>query len=346
MAQLSSWVNCYAARGGSDAGRATIDLQPLNGDAGFRRYFRPQPPCGLLAVHAPPDREKVAEFVSIDLLLLRHGVAVPAIYAVDFQRGFLLIEDFGAQQMLNALNAESVSRLYQAALNEMLRMQRIGPSELADIAPYNAQLLCDEMVLFADWFVGKLLGKLLTEAEQALLNEVFDLLIQSAVAQPQAFVHRDFHSRNLMLADDGRLGVIDFQDGVVGPVTYDAVSLLRDCYVRWPQQEVAAWFADLRETAIGEGVWPDYPLARYQQWFDWMGLQRHIKVLGIFARLYLRDGKPGYLNDLPLVLRYVLEVSEGYRELTPFRDWLVGVILPLAKQQPWYRDWQVAGAAP
>jgi aminoglycoside/choline kinase family phosphotransferase len=194
------------------------------------------------------------------------------------------------------------------------------------------------MALFSQWFVGELMGIELDQGEKNLLNSLFDELTRSALAQPQVVVHRDYHSRNLMLLEDKTLGVIDFQDAVYGPITYDLVSLLRDCYVRWPADS-------MRSRALAYKVLTCNHISDQQflTWFDLMGLQRHIKVMGIFSRLALRDGKQGYLHDLPLVIRYSLEVAKDYPQSRAFYDWFLQRVEPQLSNQPWYRDWHTAG---
>jgi aminoglycoside/choline kinase family phosphotransferase len=205
------------------------------------------------------------------------------------------------------------------------------------------------MDLFAEWFLGQLLGVTLSDQERSMLNRLFSHLIDSAVRQPQVVVHRDYHSRNLMLLEDGALGVIDFQDAVVGPLTYDLVSLLKDCYLRLPRQQVIDRALDFKKRLVTELPMDSISDEQFIRWFDLIGLQRHIKVMGIFARLALRDGKRGYLKDLPLVIRYSLEVcamTEGIDEGRAFYDWFIERIEPLLPAQDWYSDWRCAGDNP
>jgi aminoglycoside/choline kinase family phosphotransferase len=323
-----------------------IILQGLGGDAGFRRYFRYQTPSRYLAVDAPPTSEDTAQFLAIARLIEGQAVRSPRIAAADPAQGFLLVEDFGDRlffhEVIRAASAENANSLYQQALNTLLQLHRC-PDDSALIPRYDRTLLRRELEIFSEWFAGKLLGHALDTSEQRLLDELFTQLEDNALAQPQTFVHRDYHSRNLMLLDDGSLGVIDFQGALWGGVTYDLVSLLRDCYLRLPAQQVTGWALDYRQQAITAGIIPAVSDAEFLRWFDWLGLQRHIKVLGIFARLCLRDDKTGYLQDLPLVIRYTLEVAEQYPELQPFADWFKQTLLPLAEQQSWYRDYQAAG---
>lgn len=319
-----------------------MSLTPLNGDAGFRCYFRLNCQPTLLAVSAPPTHENNQAFVDIALLLRGQGVHTPVIFAVDYQHGYLLLEDFGDQLLLPLLNAQTVDALYLKAESALLAIQRAGVGAHA-IPPYDRRRLLDEMQLFPEWFVSRLLGVELDEGERQLLEQGFELLLDSALSQPAVLVHRDFHSRNLMLLANGDIGVIDFQDAVTGPLTYDLVSLLRDCYIRWPADVVSRRALNYFRRAVAAGIATPVSDKQFLRWFDLMGLQRHIKVLGIFARLYLRDGKVGYLHDLPLVIRYTLEQLDSYPELYNLKRWFERRVLPAVVDQPWYQPWQQAG---
>lgn len=340
-AALHHWVN-EQLPGLKVTCSGPITLTPLAGDAGFRNYFRLNTEPTLIAVDAPPTTEKNEVFVSLAHLLREHGVHAPTVLATDYDRGFLLQEDLGDQQLLGLLNTDSVDALYGEVLTDLLRIQQINTKTL-DLPHYDQPLLRQEMALFTDWFVPKLLGHTLSAAEIQLIEHTFGLLEALAAEQPTVLVHRDFHSRNLMIRDGLAPGIVDFQDGVVGPLTYDLVSLLRDCYIRWPQERVERWALAYGNMAVEVGLMRPVTRETFLRWFDWMGLQRHIKVLGIFSRLHLRDGKDGYLQDLPLVLRYTLEVASSYSELLPFADWINTTLVPLAKQQSWYRDCRTAG---
>jgi len=318
---------------------SSIRATPVTGDAGFRHYYRLDTAPSLIAVIAPPERENNPAFVVKGRALRHAGVHVPAVHAVDYERGFMLLEDLGDQLFLPLLGADSQALLYGAAERTLYAIQRVRPDP--EIFPaYDERLLLDEMALFSDWFVEGLLGLRLDGAERQLLADSFAILLDSALAQPQVVVHRDYHSRNLLWMAGGEVGVVDFQDAVIGPFTYDLVSLLKDCYIRWPASQVRARALDfLRRAwpAVGAGqvVDDDQLLA----WFELMGLQRHIKVLGVFARLWLRDGKARYLDDLPLVLRYTLEVTQHYTEFAQLNQWLGDRLLPAVETQPWYRPW-------
>lgn len=324
------------------------------GDAGARRYFiLPEYP-DLLAVYTPPVGEDGQVFAGIAQYLRRQGVHAPAVYAADYQRGFMLIEYLGRDLYLDTLTAANVDQHYSRALDSLLLMQT-APREAGLLADYSAEELRDEMDLFPEWFVKRLLDHQLNTGEKKQLDALFRHLIDSALAQPQCFVHRDYHSRNLVsnnLASNNPVsngdvpGVIDFQDAVWGPVTYDLVSLLRDCYVRWPREQVQQWLSGYGNRLKNAGVIETFDPVPFSEWFDLMGMQRHFKVLGIFARLYLRDGKPGYLSDLPLVMRYLLEAGEQWPQTRPFVQWFRETLLPLCEQQTWYQPVETAGYTP
>lgn len=314
-------------------------LAPVTGDAGFRQYFRTATRPSFIGVDAPPEHEDTAAFVAKDLALRAAGVHVPRVLAVDFRRGFMLQEDLGDSLLLPLLRENGHERLYDAAETALGRIQRV-PCDPATFPPYDRALLRREMALFPEWFAQGLLGLEPDAGERALLDAVFTALEDAALEQPQVVVHRDYHSRNLLLLDNAEIGVVDFQDAVAGPITYDLVSLLKDCYIRWPAAEVkgrALAFLHRAFGCHGLDVPSDEQLVR---WFDLMGLQRHLKVLGIFARLWLRDGKPRYLDDLPLVLRYTLEVTGRYDELQPLHQWLTERLLPHLPAQSWYQPWE------
>lgn len=333
---LTNWVTQQ-----TPAEQHPIELISLGGDAGFRRYFRYQNPSQWLAVDAPPRSEDTQQFLAIAKLIEQQGVRSPRIAAADASQGFLLVEDMGDRLFFRQADADNADSLYQQAISTLLQLQR-SQDDAVLIPRYDRALLRRELEIFSEWFADKLLGHPLDSTEQHLLDDLFRQLEDNALIQPQTFVHRDYHSRNLLLLDNGTLGVIDFQGALWGGVTYDLVSLLRDCYLRWPAEKIKEWALYYRQQAIYAGIIPTVSEAEFLRWFDWLGLQRHIKVLGIFARLNLRDGKIGYLNDLPLVIRYTLEVAEQYPELRAFADWFKHKLLPLAQQQSWYRDYQVA----
>ncbi len=312
-----------------------MQIAPLAGDAGFRRYYRTNTAPSLIAVDSPPAKENNTAYLNTSHALQSGGVRTPIIYAVDAERGFMLLEDFGEQLLLPLLDQESVHSLYDQAETCLLKIQQLQPN-IQIFPDYDSQSLSDEMALFRHWFVGELLGSSLDKNEIAMLESLFASLVENALEQPQVLVHRDYHSRNLMLLADGDMGVIDFQDAVWGPVTYDLVSLLKDCYIRWPaamvRQRTLAFKGRLLEADPSLEI-GDHEFLR---WFDLMGLQRHIKVMGIFARLALRDGKHNYLQDLPMVIDYSLEAADQYPQSEEFCRWFRQRISPLLQSQSWY----------
>lgn len=295
-----------------------FNLEVASSDASFRRYFRVhQHDHSRIVMDAPPEHEDIDSFVRIAEFLSRTGTHVPRIFAKNLEQGFLLLSDLGNTSYLSALNEQSADALYRAAIDEIIKMQ-LAPTADIELASYDDEKLLAELRLFPDWFIQKHLS--LTPPPE--LNAVFELLIANASEQPQYFVHRDYHSRNLMLGADNEVGVIDFQDAVIGPVTYDLVSLLRDCYIEWPQNKLDNWLNYYFEQAVENQLLTGDDRSEFIRWFDLMGLQRHLKVLGIFCRLNYRDGKAGYMNDLPLTLKYVLEVTARYPELAPLHQYL------------------------
>lgn len=324
---------------GDRAAAAEPVLSVVAGDASNRRYFRlTLPAASYIVVEAPPATENNTAFLSVRDLLAGAGVRVPALYGADLGRGYLLLEDLGDRLLLPELRTDTVEGQYRQACSILRQLAGLDTPEV-DLPAYDDVLLAEELGRFPTWFVTGLLARPLDDSEQQLVDGLFRVLIDSALEQPRVLVHRDFHSRNLMPQPTGGLAVIDFQDAVVGPVTYDLVSLLRDCYIRWPASQVRNWALSHRDDLVGEGLLREVDDAHFLRWFDWMGLQRHLKVLGTFARLHLRDGKPGYLDDLPQVLDYVREVVQAYarehRVFADFGDWFDDELGPLVAAQPW-----------
>lgn len=308
------------------------------GDASSRRYFRLQGPGGShICVDAPPATERNQAFLEVRSLLADAGLPVPRLTGADLESGFLLLEDLGDTLLLDRLDAETVDSWYQLAMDLLLSLQGIAVEE-SGLPDYGAAVLAEELSRFAEWFCSGLLDLELDESSLALLASVEQRLIDSALAQPVVVVHRDFHSRNLLVSGNDSLAMIDFQDALAGPLCYDLVSLLRDCYVCWPAARVNDWLADYRARLLAAGRPAGESAAEFRRWFDWMGLQRHLKVLGNFARLALRDDKPGYLRDLPLVLHYIRQVLEAYPELDDFFAWFSDRVEPAIRRQPWSVD--------
>jgi len=333
QAALSEWVvaqlqqlNLYQK--GHDA-----SLVAVSGDASFRRYFRTVALSSgrtLIAVDAPADKEDSRPFVAIARAWLAGGVHVPEVLAADFELGFMLLSDLGDDLYLPQLETHA-DTLYQAAMGELVRIQQSAAPHDYELPAYDEEKLKQEMQLCSEWFFTKLLGLELDAEETKRLENVFGKLIDSALEQPQVCVHRDYHSRNLMTLASGHVGVLDFQDSVVGPITYDLVSLLRDCYISWSDANEEKWLGDYLQLALMNNLWQQNEVPSFdtfKRWFDWMGMQRHIKCVGIFSRLYLRDGKAGYLQDIPRTFAYLKKVCEQYPEFSEFNDWLDNVVVP------------------
>ena len=299
---------------------ADLQITRASNDASFRSYFRVYVGDQTwIVMDAPPDKENLEPFLDVAQRLQVARVRVPELFAHDSAQGFLLLEDFGSQLLLPALHAATVDHHYARAIEVANRMAL--SVDVAGLPIYDASRLGAEMDLLPEWFIQRHLGREMSPYDQRIFADARAKLIASALEQPQGFVHRDFHSRNLMLLPDGDLGVIDFQDALSGPITYDLVSLLKDCYIAWPPARVAAWCEFARVALLERGVAVGDQLA-FARCFDWMGIQRHLKVLGIFARLNYRDGKSNYLADLPLVLDYTLSTAARYVELQPLSVWL------------------------
>lgn len=291
-------------------------LEPASGDASFRRYFRVyHDGTTLIAMDAPPAKEDCRPYIHVAQTLATLGLNVPRIIEQNLDLGFLLLSDLGSHLYLPALNRDSVDRLYGDALGALATLQACGPR--ADELPhYDRALLQREMALFPDWYLEKHRGLQLNPAQRTALDDNFELLTQAALQQPQVCVHRDYHSRNLMITSVNNPGILDFQDAVIGPVTYDLVSLLRDAYIEWPRAQIEDWVRGYHELAVQSGILQEENELAFLRWFDLMGVQRHLKVVGIFARLHHRDGKSAYLNDIPRVLGYLLDVVPRYPELS------------------------------
>ena len=294
-------------------------LTPASADASFRRYFRiecknPDFPT-LIIMDAPPQYEPLDAFIRVDLLLSEAGLNVPQILEQDKKNGFLLLNDLGNKTYLAELNDDSADHLYRDATHALVQMQLASKP---DILPnYDESLLQRELDLFPEWYLKKHLHIQLNELQEAQLKKSFELIIQNNLAQAKVYVHRDYHSRNLMVTEKNNPGVIDFQDAVYGPITYDASSLWRDAYIAWPEERVIDWVIKFWEAGRKAGLPMPSDFGQFYRDFEWMGLQRHLKVLGIFARLFHRDGKDGYLKDIPLVLEYAIACANRYIELKP-----------------------------
>lgn len=302
-------------------------LEPASADASFRRYFRAATERGTFVImDAPPEKENSKPFIHSAMSLSNLGVHTPEIIAQDLTQGFIVLEDLGNRTYLDELQ-QNASELYTEAIDALVKIQS-GPLENSNDTPpkYSGVMLAEEMSLFSRWLINKHLGQTINEPSFAVWLHTQQLLVNECLKQPQVWVHRDYHSRNLMITDSNSPGVIDFQDMVVGPIGYDLASIFKDCYIEWPRKKQQEWLEEYRVKAISELNLPNFSLATLIRWVDFAGLQRHLKVLGIFCRLNYRDGKASYLNDLPLVAKYTLEVLDIYPELATFRDHFEGHI--------------------
>jgi len=315
----------------TEQGVINYDIELASGDASFRRYFRLiVDGKTTILMDAPPEHEDCVPYLNVAQAFRNRGLHVPQVHATNLKDGFLWLSDLGDQQYADVLNSETADSLYRDALDALFKLQtnKADTDELV-LPEYDHALLWREMMLFEDWFLGKHLGQSLSEKETQQLHTVFEFLAQSALSQTQVWVHRDYHSRNLMAVNADNPGVLDFQDAVNGPITYDLVSLLRDCYVAWPLERVEAWVAKYYDLLISQDELkiPEYDI--FLRWFDLMGVQRHLKAIGIFSRLNYRDGKPGYLADIPRTLNYVQWVCEKYPELSFLKTIVMEKIVPV-----------------
>ena len=308
QSELKCWVE-------SRLSLSPLELEPASADASFRRYFRVRSAGqSFIVMDAPPAHEDCRPFVQIAGLMAEAGLNVPRVIAEDFARGFLLLSDLGTAGYLQALNADSADALFRDAIDALLRWQLA--SKPGVLPPYDRALLTRELMLFPDWYVGRHRALTLNAAQSAALDSVFKLILENNLAQPAVYVHRDFMPRNLMVATPNP-GVLDFQDAVYGPVTYDLASLFKDAFISWDEERVLDWTVRYWEKAKRAGLPVAADFAEFYRDFEWMGLQRHLKVLGIFARLNYRDGKSSYLEDTPRFIGYVRAVAVRYAALRP-----------------------------
>ncbi len=311
-------------------------LKPLTGDASFRRYFISTPnEQPYVLVDAPPEKEDNRTFVQVATSFLSAGLHVPTIYDVNYEKGFLCLSYLGDTLLWEKLDAlrqqdalAEVSAVYHQVFESLIKIQRIREGSEILLPPFDSTLLLAEMNLFREWFCEGIMGMTLSSEDNELLDNFFELLIESALSQTQVCVHRDFHSRNLMIQEDEELGIIDFQDAVIGPFTYDLVSLIKDCYIIWPKAMIRQWALEYAEMANKADIIDSIETNDFLHDFDLMGLQRHLKAVGIFSRLYLRDGKNGYLGDIPRTLAYIKEVMADYPALEDVARWFDKKIYP------------------
>ncbi len=307
--QLTDWLSSLYPN-------ETFTIAPASADASFRRYFRATFADGSTKVvmDAPPQHEDCRPFLHIGKLFEDAGTHVPHVYAQDLAQGFLLLSDLGNTTYLQALSAASAPRLYGAATDALIKIQLASREK--ELPPYDEALLRRELNLFPEWYVAKHLGVTLTDKQKDALERTFTRILANNLAQPRVYVHRDYHSRNLMVTEPNP-GILDFQDAVYGPITYDLVSLFKDAYIKWEEDETIDWLIRYWEKARKAGLPVREDFGEFYRDYEMMGAQRHIKVLGIFARLYHRDGKDGYLKDMPLVMDYLRRACERYIDLKP-----------------------------
>jgi N-acetylmuramate 1-kinase len=317
-----------------DLGLRPERVEPASADASFRRYFRAfNNGRTFVVMDAPPGKEDVRPYLKVTRLLETLGAHVPHVHEADIARGLLLLEDLGGTHYLSRLDAgDDPERLYADALHVLADIQVRGADAASHLAPYDREPLAREVALMPEWFLGRHLALELAASERQMIAAAFEFLIAEALAQPAVFVHRDYHSRNLMVVADRNPGILDFQDALRGPIGYDLVSVLKDCYISWPRERVVRWVRDYRSLLRSRGEagirLSGADDSEFLRWFDLIGAQRHIKVLGIFARLWYRDGKSGYLGDLPRTLEYVRDTCTRYSELAQLARFLEERVVP------------------
>ncbi len=323
LSQIQNFLQQYQAD-------SRMQCTALSGDASFRRYWRVQSGTQhWMLMDAPPVAADCQRFIAVAQALADAGLQVPKVLAAEPAAGLVLLEDLGDDLLQFSLTQDNMPHWYRQALALLPLQQQVRHTAEGPLPEFDRAFVLRELQIFTDWFLPVHLQLPIDSATQALLDSTFNLIADEVLAQPQAGMHRDFHSRNLMIRPDQSLAVIDFQDAVVGPVSYDAVSLLRDCYLRWPDADVALLRDEFYQLLQQHGLLSaGYSLAQFRRAFDWTGLQRHLKVCGIFARLYHRDHKAGYLADLPRVVGYVLDIAKQYPELSAFTYWFEQVVLP------------------
>lgn len=316
----------------ANAGVHPIEMQAMPGDASLRRYFRIHIRGeSFVVMDASPEHENCRPFVAIAKALCEIGLNAPDILEADLERGFLLLTDFGDHTFLNSLNINNADPLYRKALEALALLQTCRFVDGHTIPPFTADFMRKEWAWHKEWFLDKWLG-VDYRAQEKELDACYELLVQSAVSQPQVFMHRDYHSANLMVLPDDDVGILDFQDAFMGPVTYDAVSLLRDCYIDWPEERVRNWSLFYREKLLESETVGSFDEATWLFWFDLMGMQRHLKALLTFARKQVRDHQPRYLQFVPRTLNYLVRVSANYPELSAMHQFLQQTVRPAVQQ--------------
>jgi len=325
--QLAEWLHSLFPN-------EQFTIAPASADASFRRYFRATFTSGQtrIVMDAPPQLEDCRPFLHIAKLFEDAGTHVPHVYAQDLEQGFLLLSDLGNTTYLQALVGDTgtARALYGDATDALIKIQLASREN--ELLPYDEALLLREMRLFPEWYIARHLNVTLSDAQSAKLETVFARILANNLAQPRVYVHRDYHSRNLMKVEKNNPGILDFQDAVYGPITYDLASLFKDAYIRWEEAEIIDWLVRYWEKARKAGLPVHSDFSEFYRDYEWMGVQRHLKVLGIFARLYHRDGKEAYLKDLPLVMSYLRAACVRYIDLKPLLN-LLDVLEPHIKQE-------------
>jgi aminoglycoside/choline kinase family phosphotransferase len=308
MTALHEWLNQQFS--------SEFSLTPLKGDASFRSYFRLNiNNQSFIAVKAPPETEDNLGFIKVSQAFKNLNLQVPEVLAADTDKGFLLLTDLGDEVLFNILNSNNANTLYPKSLEELGKIQRC----FLPLSHFDADFIHRELENFKEWYLKKHLNIAVSTSIEKLLNNTFSLLLDSAISQPQCCIHRDYHSRNLMLLPNNHIGILDFQDAMIGPITYDLVSLIRDCYIDWPVDQVNQWALDFYYQYLKTSLPSQEEFIKY---FDWMGIQRHLKAIFIFARKFHRDNVDSYLKDIPRALHYIISVSENYSELREFREFI------------------------
>lgn len=324
--QLQAWLE--------EQYQHSVTLNPVVGDASFRRYFRfMHKNNSLVAMDSPPNLEDCKPFVEIAKALQTIGVTTPEIIAANTHEGFLVITDFGDQLFHHALNSSNVDQFYGLAFDDLHKIQSSENLSGVKLEPFDEKFMRKELNFFTEWFLEKYLELKLDAEQETIINTTYDLLLKSAVEQPQVVIHRDYHSRNLMLLNNNQLGVIDFQDAMLGPITYDLVSMIRDCYIDWPKEQVEKWALSFYKVCLSNNRLDNISSEAFVKYFDLMGMQRHLKASFIFARKYLRDKNDFYLQFLPRTLNYIHYVANKYPELEPFAQFFDKIVLSLFKER-------------
>lgn len=320
--ELTQWVHDLP-------GMKHATLRPITGDASFRRYYRAELPGErYIVMDAPPPHENTLPFVAVGYALHSLGLHVPEVFAADIDRGFLLLTDFGDTTYLKALNPQNADHLYGQALDALAVLQGCAGTRGHTVPPFDAAFMMQEWQWHQEWVLDQWLHCGLRAEEAVGVNAAYAALVHSAVEQPQVFMHRDYHAGNLMVLPRGGVGVLDYQDAFIGPLTYDLASLLRDCYIAWPDERVYAYAASYLDRLQGMGLFTSMDEAVFLRWFDLMGVQRHLKAMLTFARKHVRDHDASYLKFMPRTLNYILSVSARYTELKPLHDYYAEVVRP------------------